>query len=387
MRMRKNAFLLFAICLAVNPALANSADREQVAAIVDEAFGSLMRKHQVPGLAVAVTIGGKHHFFNYGVASLETREPVTEHTIFEIGSVSKTFTATLGGYALAMGKLSLEDKPSMYVAELAGSAVDQATLLNLATYTAGGLPLQFPQGVDNDRDAISYIAAWKPESEPGNVRRYSNPSIGLFGHLTAEALGGDFADLLELEVFERLALTHTFVRVPEDSMALYAWGYDAGGRAVRVNPGAFDEEAYGVKSSAADMIAFIDANLHPERLDPIMREAVTATHKGYFEVGEMIQGLGWEQFPFPLTLERLRAGNSRTMAFESNPATPAKHNAHSSHAVLYSKTGSTNGFGAYATFVPEAELGVVMLANMNIFMPDRLEAMHQALEALAELAK
>ena len=385
MRMRKNAFLLFAICLAVNPALASSADRERLAAIVDEAFGSLMRKHQVPGLAVAVTIGGKHHFFNYGVASLETREPVTEHT--EIGSVSKTYTATLGGYALATGKLSLEDKPSMYVAELAGSAVDQATILNLATYTAGGLPLQFPQGVGNDRDAISYIAAWKPEAEPGTVRRYSNPSIGLFGHLTAEALGGDFADLLETQIFRRLALTHTFVRVPEDSMASYAWGYDEDGRAVRVNPGAFDEEAYGVKSSAADMISFIDANLHRERLDPIMREAVTATHKRYFEVGEMIQGLGWEQFPFPLTLERLRAGNSRTMAFESNPATPTQYDAHSSHAVLYSKTGSTNGFGAYATFVPEAELGVVMLANMNIFMPDRLEAMHQALEALAELAK
>lgn len=49
--------------------------------------------------------------------------------------------------------------------------------------------------------------------------------------------------------------------------------------------------------------------------------------------------------------------------------------------------GSTNGFGAYATFVPDAELGVVMLANMNIFMPDRLDAMHQALEGLAELAR
>ena len=42
---------------------------------------------------------------------------------------------------------------------------------------------------------------------------------------------------------------------------------------------------------------------------------------------------------------------------------------------------------SYATYVPEAELGVVMLANMNIFMPDRLEAMHQSLEGLAELAR
>ena len=58
-----------------------------------------MQEHDVPGIAVAVTIDGQQHFFSYGVASKEKNKPVTKDTLFEIGSVSKTFTATLASYA------------------------------------------------------------------------------------------------------------------------------------------------------------------------------------------------------------------------------------------------------------------------------------------------
>lgn len=74
------------------------------------------------------------------------------------------------------------------------------------------------------------------------------------------------------------------------------------------------------------------------------------------------------------------AGWRHTGSAAFSPAAITEH-------TIFEIGGSTNGFGAYATFVPEAELGVVMLAHTNIFMPDRLEAMYQALEALAELAK
>src|SRR5690554_468266 len=247
--------LILPACLAFFPIPANAADRDQLAEAVGGAVAPLVEEHDVPGLAVAVTVGGEHHFFNYGVSSLESGVPVTEYTIFELGSVSKTFTATLGGYALAQGKLALTDSPSRYIPEFAGSPIDKATLAHLATYTAGGLPLQFPNGVATDDEALSYLAAWKPDAVPGQVRRYSNPSIGLFGHLAARALDRDFSDLLEQEIFAGLGLNHTFVRVPASHAASYAWGYDANDQPVRVNPGPFDDEAYGVKSSAADLIA------------------------------------------------------------------------------------------------------------------------------------
>ncbi|MGK9517822.1 serine hydrolase, partial [Salmonella enterica subsp. enterica] len=81
-----------------------------------------MQQQGIPGLSIAVVNKGKAQYFNYGVANKDTQQPVTEDTLFEIGSVSKTFTATLGGYAQATGKLKLSDKASQHLPALAGSA-------------------------------------------------------------------------------------------------------------------------------------------------------------------------------------------------------------------------------------------------------------------------
>ncbi len=363
---------------------AYAADPESIAAVVDAAFEPLLEAHDVPGIAVAVTVDGEQHFFNYGVASRDSGAPVTQDTLFEIGSVSKTFTATLGAYAQELGRMSIEDHPSAYMPELAGAPVDAASLLNFATYTAGGLPLQFPDGVTTNAGAPAYFAQWRPDAAPGEMRRYSNPSIGLFGHLAARAMDGDFAELMEGEIFPRLGVESSYVRVPEAAMDVYAWGYNRNDRPTRASPGVYDAEAYGVKATASDMIRFIEANVMPERLEPEMRRAVEATHVGYFEVGEMVQGLGWEQYPYPVTLERLLAGNSATMAWEPNAATQLTPARAPDGPTLFNKTGSTNGFGAYVAFVPEEGIGVVMLANRNFPIPARITAAHAVLEALAE---
>jgi beta-lactamase class C len=64
-----------------------------------------------------------------------------------------------------------------------------------------------------------------------------------------------------------------------------------------VNPGVLDAEAYRVKSTAADMIHFVEINIRPELLKTPIRRADEGTHIGYFKIGEMVQGLGWEQYP------------------------------------------------------------------------------------------
>lgn len=103
-RVAKNAAALIAASLAPMPAAAVP-DVAVLRAVVDAAIRPVMAQHNVPGLAVAVTVDGQALFFNYGVTSRETNEPVSEATIFELGSVSKTFTATLALYAQALGKL------------------------------------------------------------------------------------------------------------------------------------------------------------------------------------------------------------------------------------------------------------------------------------------
>lgn len=376
------ALLLVAVLLCASTSTTASASPDALAATVDHAFRPLMAQYDIPGMAVAVTANGKQRYFDFGVADKQSGAPVTRDTIFEIGSVSKTFTATLASYAHTLGRISLDDHPSTYMPELAGSAIDRADLLNLGTFTAGGLPLQFPPDVTDDARMQTYFQQWQPDAAPGQQRRYSNPSIGLLGHLTALAMNRDFSDLIEQEVFPKLRLHHSYIRVPETDMDDYAWGYNADNEPIRVNPGVFDAEAYGVKSSAADLLRFVETNIAPNDLEAPMRDAVDGTHIGYFTVGEMTQGLGWEQYPYPVTLDRLLAGNSSTMAMQPNPATPLTPQP-TSTPTLFSKTGSTDGFGAYAVFVPDKRIGLVMLANKNYPITARVTAAHAVLQQLS----
>lgn len=98
--------------LALFPFGAHAVDAAAVRAAVDRAIEPLMARYDVPGMAVAVTVDGQALFFNYGLASKQDNVPVTEHTLFELGSVSKTFTATLGCHARDLGKLSFDDHPA-----------------------------------------------------------------------------------------------------------------------------------------------------------------------------------------------------------------------------------------------------------------------------------
>lgn len=360
---------------------ARAADPDAVRRIVDAAIEPVMAEHAVPGMAVAVTVDGRAMYFNYGLASKEDRLAVSEHTLFELGSISKAFTATLACQAEAAGALSLEDKPGKYLPALKGSAVDRASLLELGTYTAGGLPLQFPDQVTSEETMLAYFRQWQPDAAPGMQRRYSNPSIGLMGRATALALKSDFGAALETQLFPRFGMRNSFVRVP--AQASYAWGYDRGGKPVRVSPDVFDAEAYGVKSSSADMIRFVQANMAPENLDAATRRAVACTQAGRFDMGEMVQGLGWEQYPYPVALSRLLAGNSAKMSQSPNPARRLEPPRAPGPDTLFNKTGATRGFGAYVAFVPAQRIGVVLLANRALPVPARVTAAHAILERLA----
>lgn len=369
-------------------------DGATLRAVVDQAIRPIMAEFDLPGVAVAVTVDGKPAFFNYGVASRESGAPVSEATLFELGSIGKTFTATLVGYAVAQGKLSLDAHPSQYLPQLKGSAVDKATLLHLGTYTAGGLPLQFPDDLGegagagaDDAVMLSYFRHWKADAAPGLQRRYSNPSLGLFGHVAGLAMHSSFADVMTQRIFPGLGLHSTYIGVPASAMPDYAWGYNQANQPGRVSPGIFADEAYGVKSSAADMIRYVQANIDPGALAAPLRRAVEATHVGYFQVGAMVQGLGWEQFPYPLSLSQLQAGNSETMSRQSNRATKLAPPRAPSGATLFDKTGSTSRFGAYVAFVPEKKIGVVILANKVYPIPARLKAAHAILAQLAQSAQ
>jgi beta-lactamase class C len=372
------------ICACLGAAPAHAVDEARIRAAVDEAIGPLMSRHDIPGMAVALTVEGQAYVFNFGVTSRQGRAPVTDTTLFEVGSVTKTLTATLAVYAASTGKLSVSDHPSRYLPALKGTAIDKATVLHLATYTAGGLPLQFPDGVAGDAATLAYFRNWRPTAAPGAVRSYSNPSLGLLGLVTAKALGQDFAQAMQTQLFPAFGMAHSHVRLPEAAMQDYAWGH-RDGQQVHMQPGPLAEPTYGVRTTASDLLRFVQVNMDPSSLAPAMRRAVEATQVGHFRSGLLVQGLGWEQYPYPVSREWLLGGNSEEMFMAAQPAhrLPGA-TAHGPR--LFNKTGSTGGFGAYVAFVPSQRVGLVMLANRNYPIPARVEAAWSILQAVTEAA-
>lgn len=204
MRLTKTFSAALLFC-AMNSHALQSGDATQFKAEIDAVMLPLMQAHQIPGLAVAVTVGGKQHIYNYGITSKATRQPVDQQTLFEIGSLSKTFTATLAAYAQVKGQLVLTDSVSKYMRALQGSNFDNIRLLDLGTHTSGGLPLQVPDGITNTAELTSYFQRWKATYPAGSYRTYSNPSIGLLGVITAQSMQQPFEDALEKTLSPRWA--------------------------------------------------------------------------------------------------------------------------------------------------------------------------------------
>jgi len=119
---------LVATCISSN---GFAADEMKLQAISDNAIKPIMDKYGIPGMAVAITVDGEDHIFNYGVVSKDTDKPVTAATMFELGSISKTFTVTLTSYAEVTGRLSLSDKASKYLPSMKGSPFGDVALMNL----------------------------------------------------------------------------------------------------------------------------------------------------------------------------------------------------------------------------------------------------------------
>jgi beta-lactamase class C len=375
--------LLLACTVSYGAFAMASAKQLDIDATVQKAAQAVMQQYAIPGVSIALTIGGKQRFYNYGVASRETRQPVTSDTLFEIGSISKTFTATLTIYAQVSGRLSLTDTPGKYLPELQGRPLDKATLINLGTHTAGGFPLQVPEGIHNTVQLMDYFKTWKPQYVAGSHRTYANPSIGLLGMIAAKSLNQPFDEAMEKHLFPALGMSNSYINVPADKMPIYAQGYNKEEAPVRINPDVLAAEAYGVKTSAKDLIRFVEANISRKESDPKLNQALLDTRTGYFKLGAMTQDLVWEQYSYPVALEALIEGNSNKVAYETNAVTAIDPPLPAQDAAWINKTGSTNGFGAYVAFVPEKSLGIVVLANKNYPNEARVRLAYKILSELA----
>lgn len=375
-------FLLSCGCTGNFNDHANRLLKDSTEIAVDSLVQPVLREYAIPGMAIGVTINGKRFYYNFGVAAKNTSREITNETLFEIGSISKTFTATLAGYAQTTGFLSLKDPVSNYLPSLRKTSFDSIALIDLATHTAGGFPLQLPEQIKDSVQLMDYFKQWRPRFPVGSYRVYANPGIGLLGVIAAQSMHRPFTDLIEKTAFPALGLTNSYIDVPLEKMAEYAQGYNDADSPVRVGQGVLAPETYGIKSCTKDLLQYAEVNMGIARVNEPWRQAVMDTHSGYYRCGVLTQDLIWEQYPYPTDSAILLAGNAVSMILEPNPATRIAPALPPQQQVLIDKTGSTNGFGAYILFIPSKKTGIVILANKSYPIDGRVRLAYRLLQRL-----
>ena len=382
--------ILCALLLPLVPAFGGCApksdslgDFDHLGSSIDQqVLRGLMATHDIPGLALAASYKGEDRFVSLGVVDRASGNPVTRDTIFEIGSVSKLFTVTLAVLAEQKGAMALDAPIGDYIEEPAGTPLGAIAVRHLATHTAGGFPLQLPAGIETEADLFAYYRAWNPEHPPGTMRHYANPSIGLLGLIVARVQEKKFAELAEQDLFPAIGVDSTFINVPGGALGRYAWGHNRRGERVRVNDALLADEAYGVKTTSADLLEFLKVGLDGDDCASPIARAVHRTHTSSFDTGVFEQAMIWEKYAYPLDPEALQAGNAYEMILEAIPVAALNPADSDGGPFVLSKAGSTGGFGAYVLMIPHEDLALVLLANKNYPNRERVEVLSGIAEAV-----
>jgi CubicO group peptidase (beta-lactamase class C family) len=171
----------------------------------------------VPGAAVGILCDGAVETKGYGLASIETGQPVTAETLFQIGSISKVFCTTLVMTAVDEGKLDLDTPISAYLPDFRLSderAQATITLRHLLSHTSGifGDDFQdFGMGDDALAKAVANFPNLRQYSAPGEIWAYCNSGFDLAGRVVEAVLEQPYETAMRERVFKPLGLERTFM--------------------------------------------------------------------------------------------------------------------------------------------------------------------------------
>jgi D-alanyl-D-alanine-carboxypeptidase/D-alanyl-D-alanine-endopeptidase len=350
------AFVL-AVAMALGAAPAGAVQSTQAAQAgaffpPDEAVRALVRpyidKQQAKGIVVGlVEPDGSRRVLTFGEAGAGAR-PLAADSVFEIGSITKTFTGAVLADMVRRGQVKLDDPvgkhlpPDVRVPSFNGR---QITLLDLATHMSGlpRLPTGYvppdegnPYAQYEAEHLYAFLKSYELEREPGAKFEYSNLGMGLLSHALARAAGAEsFKTLVADRVLRPLRMTMTaFGR----EGALAPWmtkGHDQQGAVAPYFDVAVLAGGGGLNSNVTDLMTYLDANIGEPTspLEHAMREA----HRGHRSPRPGVDlGLGW-------------------MSMTRGSFT------------LLGMNGGTAGYSTSIAINPNARAGVVVLANSGKF--------------------
>lgn len=300
----------------------------------------------IPGYIIGVIKQDSTYIFGYGNTGTPQKTVPTRNTAFEIGGLSKVFTASLVEILVSEGQLHMDSSLNHYLPMIyQNREMGHVKLIDLLSHASGlpKMPTEFgahekepnnPYAHYSKKDLLQFYKNFEPS--PGLAKyNYSHVNFALLEVIIEQKLQRSFETVLREKLLNPLQLNQTFITASDTT--LVAQGHSIGGQ--KSQPWRFSSFAgsEGIKSSMEDLLHFAKLNLSPTAhlLSPILQK----THE------------------------------KRTMTDYSNRAFAAK-----GWHVLEKKrfydtiihTGNTSGFRSFFAFIPESQTAVIVLSNSEM---------------------
>jgi serine-type D-Ala-D-Ala carboxypeptidase/endopeptidase len=338
----------------VRPAQTTPAARagvsKDVDAVVERAARKFASDPRFVGLSVGVLKDGRTYTYNYGEVEKGKGRLPTPHTLYEIGSVTKTFTGVLLARAAVEGRVKLDDDVRQYLdgdypnLEFEGRPV---RLVHLINHTSR-LPFVLPDRPELFKDPNpfelpkilteverSYTRAdfyrdlhrARLDKAPGSDFKYSNAAAQLLGFILERVYRAPYGRLVAGKIASPLKMRETTLTPSAAELKRLAKGhYEDGSVALPVTPQS--QAAGGLRSTVSDMLRYVAFHLNEGD------KVVELSHRPTWgEIKYYASGLNWQ-------MNMTQGGHRRIW-----------------------QTGGTFGFASYCAVFPELGLGIVLLSN------------------------
>jgi len=309
---------------------------------VDTVARTYIQKANTVGLIIGVLQNGKIATYSYGETIKKNGKLPNADNFFEIGSITKTFTATLLAYYVNSGRIKLSDPVTKFLPDsvAANPELQSITLLNLSNHTSG-LPRLPDNLVSHASDPLNpykdytrpllyaYLKTCKLNGKPGFKYDYSNLAVGLLGSILERIDGKPFEQLVEEIICKPLGMFSTDQYLNPLLAPRFVQVYNTNGQATE--PWDFDVLAAcgALRSTLNDMLLWAKANMHPGADE--LSKAIALTHQVTFTKDVKI-ALAWHI----ITVNGID---------------------------YYFHNGGTYGCSSFLAFNPDKNIAVVVLSN------------------------
>ncbi|MBO3284833.1 serine hydrolase [Paenibacillus sp. FSL M8-0228] len=331
-------------------------DAKELEAFADGVFADKMKKYNTVGSNFVVVAGGKVMLSKgYGYADKGKKIPVDKNTVFQIGSVTKSFTALAAMQLVDKGKMDLKRDIQEYLGgiKVPNKTGKKLTMFDLLTYSSGfdepDISMEMhPEYADKYFPMKKFIASNMPTvvRTPGEAYTYDNFGFMLAGYAVANVTGMSYSKYMEKNIFKPLGMNSTNVRFTPQLLSRMAAHYGPTGELIPLDGFKPTEKPEGgIVSTADDMAKYLIMHLN----------------KGKYKGKEVVSPKSIEQmhtyqlFPdkeFPVT----------TIGFEGY----FKEKMNNQHVIL--KGGNVTGHSSLIVILPEKNTAMYMSYNNDSMM-------------------